>query len=86
MGIDFLGALAGEDLFLSLSLILFIIYFFWIFAWAKKQVGANLGLLLAILITYLLFYSFPDLIWVPFLLYLWSIFGKDLMERVPKPR
>jgi hypothetical protein len=82
--IDLIGGLAGEDLFLTLALILFIIYFLWIYAWAKKQVGPRIGLLLAILIMYLLFYSFPELIWVPFLLFLWSIFGKDLLERVPK--
>jgi hypothetical protein len=84
--LDFAGALTGEDLFLTLALILFIIYFLWIFAWAKKQVGAKLGIVLAVIIMYLLFYSFPELIWVPFLLFVWSIFGKDLLERVPKPR
>ena len=68
--LDFLGALTGGDFFLTLTLVLFIIYFLWIFAWAKKQVGQKLGIILAILITYLLFYNFPDLIWVPFLLFL----------------
>jgi hypothetical protein len=81
---DILAAISGGDFFLTLMLILLIIYFLWIYAWAKKQVGAELGLLLAILITFLLFYNFPDLIWVPFLLFLWSIFGKDFLERVPK--
>ncbi|MFA6269047.1 MAG: hypothetical protein WC652_04490 [archaeon] len=84
--LDLSGALSGGDFFLTLTLILFIIYFLWIYAWAKKQVGAKLGLLLAVLITYLLFYQFPDLIWVPFILFLWSIFGKDLLERIPKTR
>jgi len=83
---NFFGALEGTDLGLTLALVLLIIYFLWIYAWAKKQVGATVGLLLAILITWLLFYNFQDLIWVPFILYLWSIFGKDLLERVPKPR
>jgi hypothetical protein len=86
MAIDFVGALEGGDFFLTLTLILFIIYFLWIYAWAKKQVGQKLGILLAILITYLLFYQFPELIWVPFLLFLWSVFGKDLLERVPKSK
>ncbi|MFA5126006.1 MAG: hypothetical protein WC462_03315 [archaeon] len=86
MEIDFIGALEGGDFFLTLTLILFIIYFLWIYAWAKKQVGAKLGILLTILITYLLFYQFPELIWVPFILFLWSIFGKDLLEKVPKSK
>ncbi|MCX6803860.1 MAG: hypothetical protein NTY48_04805 [Candidatus Diapherotrites archaeon] len=85
MAMDFLGALAGDDLFLTLALILFVIYFLWIYAWAKKQIGPGLGLVLAIVITWILFYNFPDLIWVPFLLFLWSIFGKDLLEKIPKP-
>ncbi|MFA6065365.1 MAG: hypothetical protein WC746_05980 [archaeon] len=84
--IDFAGALTGEDLFLTIALILFIVYFLWIYAWAKKQVGAKLGIILAVVIMFLLFYSFPELIWVPFILFLWSIFGKDLLERVPKPK
>ena len=86
LDIDIFGALEGTDLALTISLVLLIIYFLWIYAWAKKQVGATVGLLLAILITWLLFYNFQQLIWVPFVLYLWSIFGKDLLERVPKPR
>lgn len=84
--VDIFGALGGTDLALTISLVLLIIYFLWIYAWAKKQVGATVGLLLAILITWILFYNFQQLIWVPFILYLWSIFGKDLLERVPKPR
>lgn len=83
---DFFGALSGNDLGLTISLVLLIIYFLWMYAWAKKQIGATVGLLLAILITFLLFYQFPDLIWAPFILYIWSIFGKDLLERVPKPK
>lgn len=84
--LDLSGALSGGDFFLTLTLILFIIYFLWIYAWAKKQVGAKLGIILAVVIMFLLFYSFPELIWVPFILFLWSIFGKDLLERVPKPK
>ena len=83
---NFFGALSGSDLALTIALVLLIIYFLWMYAWAKKQVGATVGLLLAVLITFLLFYQFPELIRVPFILYLWSIFGKDLLERVPKPR
>ena len=82
--IDVLGAIQGNDLFVTLELLLLVIYFLWIYAWAKKQVGAKLGVLLTIIITYLLFFNFPELIWVPFVLFLWSVFGKDLLERVPK--
>ncbi|VVB75544.1 Uncharacterised protein [uncultured archaeon] len=84
--IDILGAMEGNDVFVTLELILLLVYFLWIFAWAKKQVGAKIGLLLAVVITYLLFFNFPELIWVPAILFLWSIFGKDLLERIPKSR
>ena len=84
MAIDIVGAISGEDFILTLMLILLVIYFLWIYAWAKKQIGQKLGLLLAILITYLLFFNFPELVWVPFLLFLWSVFGKDLLERIPR--
>jgi len=84
--IDILSAMEGNDVFVTLELILLLVYFLWIFAWAKKQVGAKLGLLLAVVITYLLFFNFPELIWVPAVLFLWSIFGKDLLERIPKSR
>ena len=86
MAIDFVGALTGEDLFLTLALVLFVIYFIWIYAWAKKQVGVKIGILLAIIISFILFYNFPELLWIPFLLFLWSIFGKEVMERMPKTK
>lgn len=84
MAIDFIGAITGEDIFLTITLILFIVYLLWIYAWAKKQIGAGLGLLLAVIITFILFYNFPELIWVPFILFVWSVFGKELLERIPK--
>jgi len=84
--IDILSAMEGNDVFVTLELILLLVYFLWIFAWAKKQVGVKIGLLLAAVITYLLFFNFPELIWVPAILFLWSIFGKDLLERIPKSR
>ncbi len=83
---DILSAMEGNDVFVTLELILLLVYFLWIFAWAKKQVGAKIGLLLTVVITYLLFFNFPELIWVPAILFLWSIFGKDLLERIPKSR
>jgi len=86
MAIDVFAAISGEDIFTTLTLVLLIVYFLWIYAWGKKQVGPNLGLLLAIVITFLLFYNFPDLIWIPFLLFIWAVFGKDLLERVPKTK
>ncbi len=84
--IDLLGAIEGTDFFLTLRVILVIIYFLWIFAWAKKQVGPKIAVVLTIVLVYLLFFNYPDLIWVPFLLFLWSIFGKDLLERIPRSR
>jgi chromate transport protein ChrA len=84
MAFDFLGALSGTDIALSFALVILIVIFFWVYGWGKNQAGPKIGLLLAIVIMYLTFYSFPELIWVIFILFILATFGKDLLERVPK--
>jgi chromate transport protein ChrA len=84
MAFDFIGALSGTDIALSLALVILIVIFFWVYSWGKNQAGAKIGLLLAIVIMYLTFYSFPELIWVIFILFILATFGKDLLARVPK--
>ena len=86
MAFDFMGAIAGQDLALSFALVLLIIYFLWFFSWGKKQVGSKIGLVIAIVLMYLTFYLYPDLIWVPFILFILATFGKELLERIPRPQ
>ena len=86
MAFDFLGAVTGADLALSFALVLMIIYFLWFFSWGKKQVGSKLGLLIAVVLMYLTFYLYPELIWVPFLLFIFATFGKEILERIPRPQ
>jgi len=83
---DFFAAVSGEDLFSSLALVLFIVYFLWLYNWGKKQIGAKFGLVLGGIVFYLIFFLYQDLVWLPLMLFLLATFGKDLLERVPKPR
>lgn len=84
MGFDILGALTGQDIALSLALVILIVLFIWVYSWGKNQLGSKLGLLLAIIIVYLTFFSFPELIWIIFVFFILSTFGKELLERIPK--
>jgi hypothetical protein len=84
MAFDFFGAISGGDIALSFALVLVIIYFIWFYAWGKKQLGSKLGLLVAVVLFYLTFYLYPELVWIPFILFILATFGKDLLERVPK--
>ena len=68
----------------SIALVLLIIYFLWFFSWGKKQVGAKWGIILAIVFMLLTFVSYPDLIWIPVILFIFATFGKELLERVPR--
>jgi hypothetical protein len=84
MAFDFIGAISGNDISMSFALVLMIIYFLWFFNWGKKQLGTTFGLLLAMILFYLTFFLYPDLVWVPFVLFLFATFGKDLLEIVNK--
>jgi len=82
MAFDFFGALSGGDFAMSFALVLLIVYFLWFFTWGKKQVGIKLGILLAIFLTYLIFVLYPEMIWVPFILFILATFGKEYLERI----
>ncbi len=86
MAIDLFAALSGEDIFSSLALVLFIIYFLWLYNWGKKQLGTKYGLVIAGIVFYLIFFLYQDLVWLPLILFLLATFGKDILERVPKPK
>ena len=82
MAFDFFAAISGGNLAMSFALVLLIVYFLWFFSWGKKQVGTKLGILLAIFLTYLIFVLYPDMIWIPFILFILATFGKEYLERV----
>jgi len=79
-------AISGQDFVWSFALVLLIVYFLWFFTWGKKQVGTKLGILLAVVLTYLIFVMYPEMIWVPFILFIIATFGKEFLEIVPKPK
>lgn len=86
LAIDFMSAVTGVDILSSLALVLFVIYFLWLYNWGKKQLGAKFGLLLGGLVFYLIFFLYQDLVWIPLILFLLATFGKDILERLPKPK
>ena len=63
-----------------LALILFI--FIWIYSWAKGNLGsAKLAILFAVIIVYLTFYSYPELVWILVVLYMFATFGKEIIAK-----
>ena len=81
---DFIGAVSGGDITLSFALVLMIIYFLWFYNWGKKQLGTTYGLMLAIILFYLTFFLYPELVWIPFLLFIFATFGKEFVEIATK--
>ncbi|HOZ35455.1 MAG TPA: hypothetical protein PLK55_00515 [archaeon] len=68
----------------SIWIILFIVFSISIYVWAKKQIGNEL---IAILITgflvFLLFYRYPDLIWLVAIgVGIYWVFGSDLKNTI----
>lgn len=84
MAFDIIGALSGTDIALSIALVILIVVFFWVYGWSKKQAGPKIGFFITVIILFLTVYSFPELIWILFILFILGTFGKDLMERIPK--
>ena len=82
MAFDFIAAISGQNFAMSFALLLLIVYFLWFFSWGKKKVGTKLGILLAIFLTYLVFVLYPEMIWVPLILFILATFGKEYLERV----
>lgn len=72
------------DMITALQQVLGLFYLVWIYAWAKKQLGsAKLAILFAVIVVYLTFFQFPELVWIPALIFLFAFFGKGLFEKLP---
>ncbi len=82
MAFNFFAAVSGSDAASSIAFVLLLVYFLWIYGWGKKQVGPKFGLLIAVVITFLVFVLYPEFIWVPVIIVLFVIFGKDLLAKV----
>ena len=67
----------------NLQIVLSLVYLVWIFGWAKKNLGsAKLAVLFAVIVVYLTFFQFPQLIWVPVIIFFFAVFGKGILEKI----
>jgi len=82
MQFDFFSAISGGDFAMSFALVLLIVYFLWFFSWGRKQIGVKLGILLAVVLTYLVFVLYPEMIWIPVILFLLATFGKEYLTHI----
>jgi len=75
--------LAADPLMSNLWVVLSLFYMVWIFGWAKKNLGsAKLAVLFAVIVVYLTFFQFPELVWVPVIIFLFALFGKGILEKI----
>lgn len=66
----------------NLWIVLSLFYLVWIFGWAKKNLGSpKLAVLFAVIVVYLTFFQFPELVWVPLIIFLLAVFGKGFLEK-----
>ncbi|MCX6799116.1 MAG: hypothetical protein NTW59_03410 [Candidatus Diapherotrites archaeon] len=69
----------------NLVTVLSLFYLIWIYSWAKKQLGsAKLAILFAVIVVYLTFFQFRWLVWIPVGIFLFAVFGKGVLEKMPK--
>jgi hypothetical protein len=69
----------GSDLWTVLSLF----YLVWIFSWAKKALGsAKLAILFSVIVVYLAFFQHPELVWVPFIFFIFANFLSPMLDKV----
>ncbi len=67
----------------NLWVVLSLFYLVWIYGWAKANLGsAKLAILFAVIVVYLTFFQFPELVWVPVIIFLFAVFGKGVLEKV----
>ena len=67
----------------NLWVVLSLFYLVWIYGWAKTNLGsAKLAILFAVIVVYLTFFQFPELVWVPVIIFLFAVFGKGILEKV----
>ena len=75
--------MAMDPLIQNLEIVLSLFYLVWIFGWAKKNLGnPKLAILFAVIVVYLTFFQFPQLIWIPVLIFIFAVFGKGFFEKV----
>ena len=73
------------DLIQNIETVAGLVYLIWIYAWAKRQLGnVALAVLVSIIIVYLLFFQFPELIWVSIVFFLLAFFFSGMFEKVGK--
>jgi len=67
----------------SLWVVLSMFYLVWIFSWGKKALGsAKLAILFSVIVVYLTFIQFPNLVWIPVIIFLFATFGSSMLEKV----
>ncbi len=67
----------------NITVVLSLFYMVWIFGWAKRNLGSpKLAVLFAVIVVYLTFFQFPELVWVPVIIFLFATFGKGLLEKM----
>ncbi len=75
--------MAMDPLIQNLEIVLSLFYLVWIFGWAKKNLGSpKLAILFAVIVVYLTFFQFPQLIWIPVLIFIFAVFGKGFFEKL----
>ena len=73
----------GNLLLDNLWVVLSLFYLVWIFGWAKKALGsAKLAILFAVIVVYLTFLTFPQLVFIPVVIWLFATFGQTMFEKV----
>ena len=75
--------LAADPLLQNLEIVLSLFYLVWLYGWAKKNLGSpKLAILFAVIVVYLTFFQFPQLIWVPVLIFIFAVFGKGIFDKI----
>ena len=63
--------------------VLSLLYLVWIYSWAKSKLGsAKLAILFAVIVVYLTFFLFPELVWIPVIIFVFATFGVALFSKM----
>jgi len=77
--------MAYEALFSNLQTVFSLVYLIWLYSWAKKYLGsAKLAILFAVIVVYLTFFQFPELVWLPIILFFVAFFFSNVLEKIKK--
>ncbi len=67
----------------NIMTVLSLVYLVWIYSWAKSKLGsAKLAILFSVIVVYLTFFQYPELVWIPAVLFLFATFGKELIDKI----